>query len=144
MTEDTTEPTEDAPNGDDGRPADDESNAGDRSPTDRGAGPDQGPADDTVTAPEGAVETAPTGQAEGSGELADDDGRDLVTLVEWAAFGVLCLLALVATFRFYFATSNAIRIWFSRDFVPIFQAVFNLLVLVASGIGISVLVRRLT
>lgn len=144
MTEDTTEPTEDAPNGDDGRPADDESNAVGGSPTDRGAGPDQGPADDTVAAPDGAVETAPTGQAEGGGELADDDGRDLVTLVEWAAFGVLCLLALVATFRFYFATSNAIRIWFSRDFVPIFQAVFNLLVLVASGTGISVLVRRLT
>ena len=144
MTEDITEPTEDAPTGEEGQPADDESNAGDRSPTDRGAGPDQGPADDTVTAPEGAVETASTGQVEGNGELADDDGRDLVTLVEWAAFGVLCLLALVATFRFYFATSNAIRIWFSRDFVPIFQAVFNLLVLVASGIGISVLVRRLT
>ncbi|WP_436924547.1 hypothetical protein [Halosimplex amylolyticum] len=72
-----------------------------------------------------------------------DGGRDIGTYVEWAAFGILCLLALVATFRFYFAASEAIRVWFSPDFVPVFQAVFNLLVLVASVAGISVLVRRI-
>jgi hypothetical protein len=70
-------------------------------------------------------------------------GRDIVTYVEWAAFGILCLLALVATFRFYFAASEAIRVWFSPDFVPVFQAVFNLVVLVASAVGISILVRRI-
>ena len=73
----------------------------------------------------------------------DDSGRDIVTYVEWAAFGILCLLALVATFRFYFAASEAIRVWFSPDFVPVFQAVFNLIVLVAAATGISILVRRI-
>jgi hypothetical protein len=76
-------------------------------------------------------------------EPDDDSGRELVTYVEYAAFGVLCLLALVATFRFYFAASSAIRVWFSSDFVPVFQAVFNLVILVAAALGISVLVRRI-
>ncbi|WP_436910578.1 hypothetical protein [Halosimplex marinum] len=71
------------------------------------------------------------------------DGRDIVGYVQWTAFAILCLLALVATFRFYFAASEAIRVWFSPDFVPVFQAVFNLVVLAASAIGISVLVRRI-
>ncbi|WP_135363485.1 hypothetical protein [Halosimplex halophilum] len=71
------------------------------------------------------------------------DGRDVVGYVQWAAFAILCLLALVATFRFYFAASEAIRVWFSPDFVPVFQAVFNLVVLAASAVGISVLVRRI-
>ncbi|WP_123534185.1 hypothetical protein [Halosimplex salinum] len=70
-------------------------------------------------------------------------GRDIRSYVQWAAFGILCLLALVATFRFYFAASEAIRVWFSPDFVPVFQAVFNLVVLVASAVGISLLVRRI-
>jgi len=71
------------------------------------------------------------------------DGRDIVGYVQWATFAILCLLALLATFRFYFAASEAIRVWFSPDFVPVFQAVFNLVVLVASAVGISVLVRRI-
>jgi len=53
------------------------------------------------------------------------------------------LLALVATFRFYFAASQAIQVWISEDFVSVFQAAFNLLVLIASVYGVSVLVRRL-
>ncbi|MFC7138250.1 hypothetical protein ACFQMA_23630 [Halosimplex aquaticum] len=87
-----------------------------------------------------AVERSTDGGATATGE---PEGRDLLAYVEWAAFGILCLLALVATFRFYFAASEAIRVWFSADFVPVFQAVFNLLVLVASALGISVLVRRI-
>ncbi|QLH85047.1 hypothetical protein HZS54_18825 [Halosimplex pelagicum] len=79
--------------------------------------------------------------AEGDRDSVDD--RDIVGYVQWAAFAILCLLALVATFRFYFAASEAIRVWFSPDFVPVFQAVFNLVVLAASAIGISVLVRRI-
>jgi len=82
-------------------------------------------------------ETAPT---DASSRVS---GSKLVTYVEYAAFGILCLLALVATFRFYFAVSEAVQVWFSDDFVPVFQAVFNLVVLVGCALGISVLVRRL-
>ncbi|WP_415381810.1 hypothetical protein [Halosimplex sp. TS25] len=96
--------------------------------------------DDPTSEPETAVGRSTDG---GATATCEPESRSLVTYVEWAAFAILCLLALVATFRFYFAVSEAIRVWFSPDFVPVFQAVFNLLVLVASALGISVLVRRI-
>lgn len=75
----------------------------------------------------------------------DRDSRDrIVTALQYGALAVLLLLALVSLFRFYFAASNAISIWISNDFVPIFQAVFNLVVLVLAVLGLSVLVRRIT
>lgn len=81
--------------------------------------------------------------ADETNATVSDTGSKLVSLVEYATFGILCLLALVATFRFYFAASEAIRVWFSSDFVPVFQAAFNLVILVAAALGISVLVRRI-
>jgi hypothetical protein len=98
-----------------------------------------------ATVPDGTVEStlADGDRSGGDSRTADDSGRNLVAYVQWATFAILCLLALVATFRSYFAASEAIRLWFSRDFVPVFQAAFNLVVLIASAIGISVLVRRL-
>jgi hypothetical protein len=75
----------------------------------------------------------------------DRDSRErIVTALQYGALAVLLLLALVSLFRFYFAASNAISIWISNDFVPIFQAVFNLVVLVLAVLGLSVLVRRIT
>lgn len=93
----------------------------------------------------GAETDSTVSPAEVEGETQDtaDEGRNLVDYVEWAAFAILCLLALVATFRFYFAASEAIRVWFSADFVPVFQALFNLVILVAAALGISILVRRI-
>ncbi|WP_459193987.1 hypothetical protein [Halosimplex sp. J119] len=98
------------------------------------------PVDDSADPADG---TADRSTGDGAATASTEGGRDLVAYVEWAAFAILCLLALVATFRFYFAASEAIRVWFSADFVPVFQALFNLLVLVASAAGISVLVRRI-
>lgn len=96
-------------------------------------------------APDGASAAAPTSDepVDSNGSGSDSAGSRLVVLVQWAAFGILSLLALVSTFRFYFAVSEAIRVWFTPDYVPIFQAVFSLVVLIASAIGISILVRRL-
>lgn len=93
----------------------------------------------------GADDDSAAGTDETTAESRDTDenGRTLVDYVEWAAFAILCLLALVATFRFYFAASEAIRVWFSADFVPVFQALFNLVILVAAALGISILVRRI-
>lgn len=110
--------------------------------------------EDPQAGADGASDTAGVAGTDGAatGEPTDSDGTDsggrlsgnnLVTYVEYAAFAVLSLLALVATFRFYFAASRAIAVWFSSDFVPVFQAAFNLLVVVLAGLGISVLVRRL-
>jgi len=110
-----------------------------RAPDDQHAAQDV-PSDGESTDAEtpGDAET-PAGTADESGNT----GSRLVTVVEYATFGILCLLALVATFRFYFAASEAVRVWFSSDFVPVFQAAFNLVVLLAAALGISVLVRRI-
>ena len=81
--------------------------------------------------------------AESSAGESRTSGERLAWVVQIGGLVVLCLLALLATFRFYFAASQAIEVWISDDFVSVFQAAFNLLVLIASVYVVSVLVRRL-
>jgi hypothetical protein len=76
------------------------------------------------------------------GAQAADESRDLVTYARYALLAGLTLLALVATFRFYFAVSSAIDIWVAREFRPLFQAAFNLVVLLLAAVGISWEVRK--
>jgi hypothetical protein len=76
-------------------------------------------------------------------ESSDSTGERVIGALQWAAFGILILLALVATFRFYFAASNAISNIVSHEYRQLFQAVFNLVILLASAVGLSVLVRRI-
>jgi len=70
-------------------------------------------------------------------------GRDVVPYLEWGGLAGLGLVALVAVFRFYFAASRAIGIWISPDFEPLFQAAFNIVVLLFAAAGIAVFARRL-
>lgn len=76
----------------------------------------------------------------------DDGGlvsEDATRYLYWGAFATLLLLALIATIRFYLSASNAISIWIAPDFVPVFQAVFNLAVVLGCVVGLSLLVRRM-
>ena len=79
---------------------------------------------------------------------ATDAGPDMQTRMiqyaQWAAFALLLLVALVATARLYFAASATIDTFVTRRYRPLFMAGFNLAVLLGCGIGLSVLVRRLT
>lgn len=52
-------------------------------------------------------------------------------------------LALVATIQFYLSASRAISIWIASDYEPFFQSAFNLAVILACGLGLSLLVSRL-
>lgn len=70
--------------------------------------------------------------------------RDVVRTLYWVALGALVLLAAVALLQFYLSASRAISIWVTREYRPLFQAAFNLAVLLVAGAGISVVVRRLT
>jgi hypothetical protein len=70
-------------------------------------------------------------------------GEDATHYLYWGTFATLLLLALLATVRFYLSASNAIGIWVAPDFVPVFQAVFNLAVVLGCGVGLSLLVRRM-
>jgi hypothetical protein len=136
------------------QPADGQSDTGILNPDRPDPSADGGTADSAATreasqtpgqaqsqASEAPTEEAPSG--EGTSGDSRTSGERLAWLVQIGALVVLCLLALLATFRFYFAASQAIGVWISDDFVSVFQAAFNLLVLIASVYGVSVLVRRL-
>jgi hypothetical protein len=47
-------------------------------------------------------------------------------------FLISMLLLLVATFQIYFSIERIIDIWFEHQYIPIFRAVYNFLVLIAS------------
>ncbi|WP_225334338.1 hypothetical protein [Halomicrobium urmianum] len=97
----------------------------------------------TVDADDGGVETNyPAGDPGIEADDGDDDA-DLVDYVEWSLLAILLLVALVATFRFYFAMSTAIDNFVTREFRPLFQAAFNLAILLACGAGLTALVRRI-
>ncbi|PSQ07458.1 hypothetical protein BRC95_04500 [Halobacteriales archaeon QS_5_68_33] len=123
---------------------------GDDSTTD---GPTNGADDhgDTLSADGGTADatTAETDAAEstaaepGAGSEDRTTGERLAWVVQVGALVVLSLVALLATFRFYFAASEAITVWIADDYVLVFQAAFNLLVLVVCLYSVSLLVRRL-
>lgn len=78
----------------------------------------------------------------------DNDGpidreRSITEYAQWAMFGVLVLVGVIATLRFYFAASAAIDQFVARAYRPLFNAAFNLLIVLACALGVSVLVRRL-
>jgi hypothetical protein len=88
-----------------------------------------------------------TGQATEPDDAPDKDGlswsavrRNLLL----AGIVVLGLLATWATFQVYASASQAIGIWLSDAYVPIFQAVFNVVVVLVALAGILALVRELS
>ena len=101
---------------------------------------DGGTADATAAETDAAESTA---AESGAGSEDRTTGERLAWVVQVGALVVLSLVALLATFRFYFAASEAITVWISDDYVSVFQAAFNLLVLVACIYGVSLLMRRL-
>jgi len=90
--------------------------------------------------PESSADTAPATQHP---DIDTSARQRVVRTLQWAAFTILVLVALVATFRFYFAASNTINEFVTRRYRPPFQMVFNLVILLASVLGISVLVRKI-
>ena len=87
------------------------------------------------------------GQATESDDATDQDGlswsavrRNLLL----AGIVVLGLLATWATFQVYASASQAIGIWLSDAYVPIFQAIFNVVVVLVALAGILALVRELS
>ena len=89
------------------------------------------------------TESTPTTTEPTAAEPTTDDGNISRTL-HWAALCGLVLLAAIATLQFYLSGSRAIRIWVAPEYEPLFQAAFNLVLLLVCGIGISLLVRRLS
>jgi hypothetical protein len=79
---------------------------------------------------------------------ADDDGKNTATRVrrglDYALLGGLVLLGVFAAIQFYLAADRTINVWVTREYRPPFKMVFNLVVLLVVGVGVSRQVRRLT
>jgi hypothetical protein len=79
---------------------------------------------------------------------ANADERTTTTRVrrglDYALLGGLALLGLVAAIQFYLAADQTINVWVTREYRPPFKMVFNLVVLLVVGIGLSRQVRRLS
>lgn len=106
---------------------------------------DGGTASDDRTASDGGTAGgAPAETDDDDGALDVADGEKLVTYLHWALFSILVLVMLMATLRFYGAASETIRTFVSDRYRSLFMALFNLAIILFSGLGLSVLVRRMT
>jgi hypothetical protein len=47
-------------------------------------------------------------------------------------FLISMLLLLVSTFQLYFSIERIIEIWFEDQYIPVFRAIYNLIVLITS------------
>lgn len=87
--------------------------------------------------------------ADGSESATDpDDDRsgersDLRRTLNYALLGGLSLLALIATIQLYLNVSSAINQWVTYEYRSLFQAAFNLTVLLLVGSAMVWQVRRL-
>ncbi|QLG63304.1 hypothetical protein [Halorarum salinum] len=87
--------------------------------------------------------TATGGATAGHDAPGESAGRDLTGLLNRAALVALVLLAVVAGLRFYLAASSTIDQWIVHEYRSLFHAAFNLVLLLLSGYGIAVQVRRI-
>jgi uncharacterized membrane protein len=91
-------------------------------------------------------ETDTTPESESTATDADENegrGERVRRYANYAVLLVLGILAFVAVIQLYLSVSNAIRTWIEPEYRSLFQAAFNLVVLLAAGLGISYQLRRL-
>ncbi len=74
------------------------------------------------------TEDIKAGMSGRKGEKTSDLGDNF----KKGVFLIAMLLLLVATFQLYFSIERIIEMWFEYQYVPIFRAVYNFLVLVVS------------
>jgi hypothetical protein len=86
------------------------------------------------------------GDQQPAGEMRSDADGDDSAVQAYLLKGTLVLLVVlgvVATLQFYLSAQTAIRRFASDEFRPVFVAAFNLVVLLAVGVGVAQVVRRL-
>ena len=81
--------------------------------------------------------------SENTEEATTNDRGRVRQYANYAVLLVLGLLAFVAVIQLYLSVSNVIRTWIEPEYRSLFQAAFNLVVLLAAGLGISYQLRRL-
>lgn len=104
--------------------------------------------DDTITDDESTDDLDLPGATAGAGTAPGaDDGslsrRTIVEYLQWALFAILVLVLLISTLQFYNAATSTINTFVAPRFRPPFRMAFNLAMVLVSGLGLSLLVRRL-
>jgi hypothetical protein len=89
------------------------------------------------------IQTDDGSEAGSETSSADDTGPRVRRYANYAILFVLGALAFVAVIQLYLSVSNVIRTWITTEYRSLFQAAFNLVVLLAAGVGISYQLRRL-
>ncbi|SEA12880.1 hypothetical protein SAMN04488065_1989 [Haloplanus vescus] len=90
---------------------------------------------------ESSTQESESEQTEPTAETSTSN--DVRRYANYAILLVLGLLAFVAVIRLYFSVSNVITTWITNEYRSLFQAAFNLIVVLAAGVGISYQLRRL-
>lgn len=93
--------------------------------------------------PDGDHDEAAPASDDPEGAASDDGEADVRAYLLKGALVLLVVLGVVATLQFYLSAQTAIRRMASEEFRPAFVAAFNLVVLLAVGVGIAQVVRRL-
>lgn len=73
--------------------------------------------------------------------LFDADG--VTEYLQWGLLALLVVFALVAAVSLYGNVGRIIQVWVAEDYRPIFNAAFNLVVLLVAAAGIGTVLRRL-
>lgn len=73
------------------------------------------------------------GETEPSSRATGRFGRNVDRYVLWGALLLSGLLGTVAAFNLYFQVGSVINVWIAGRYQPIFQAGFNLVVLLVAG-----------
>jgi len=73
----------------------------------------------------------------------DPRSNEIHRYLAWGALAVCSLVAVFALSQFYGSVTSTIELWIDPKFQPPIRAAFNLVVLLTSLIGISLLVREL-
>ena len=83
------------------------------------------------------------GRTARTGDRSEFPGSDVWRLLAWGALAICSLLAVFALVQLYGSVTEAIDLWVEPRHQPLMHAAFNLVVLLGSLIGISLLVREL-
>lgn len=95
-----------------------------------------------ITVPEQQPQNG-TPQRRHQEQTIEDTKEKIVGYLYWGTFAAVFLFGAFAAYGFYGSVMDIIDIWVSEDFEPIFEAVFNLVVVLVAILGISLLVGRL-
>jgi len=120
-------------------PSENEEDGGDALAPNEDEVPNDDEAADAGSATDGRTNAEVAADGDAAGALAD---ANVWRYLRLGAIGLLSLLALVATLQLYWNASAAIGEWVAPAYVPVFQAAFNLVVLLLALAGLAVLARR--